>query len=41
MTITLTLTISDGVAVAVMTSDGDDLTATLAPWDLEKALGID
>lgn len=37
----VTLTISDGVAVAVVTSDGDDLTATLAPWDLEKTLGID
>lgn len=37
----VTITISDGAAVAVVTSDGDDLTATLAPWDLEKALGID
>ena len=37
----VTITISDGAAVAVATSNGDDLTATLAPWDLEKALGID
>lgn len=37
----VTITISDGVAVAVVTSEGDDLAATLAPWDLERALGID
>lgn len=37
----VTITVSDGVAVAVVTSDGDDLAATLAPWDLEGVLGID
>lgn len=37
----VTITVSDGVAVAVVTGDGDDLAATLAPWDLERALGID
>ena len=35
------ITISDGVAVAVVTPEGEDLAATLAPWDLERVLGID
>ena len=37
----VTITVSDGVAVAVVTPEGDDLAATLAPWDLEGVLGID
>lgn len=37
----VTLTVSDGALVAVVTPEGEDLAATLAPWDLERALGID
>lgn len=37
----MTLTISDGALTAATTREGEDLAATLDPWDLERALGID
>lgn len=37
----VTIQIVDGTLASATTSDGDDLAATLAPWDLERALGID